>query len=644
MAEANVIDAVVERIADGVPIDWPAVQSDAQTDQEREYLKCLQIVSGVADVHRTGELAEAPLTASMEETMESTAHGTATAERTDQWGRYRLVQKIGEGSFGSVYRAWDPELERRIAIKILHQRIAHSELKQRLLREGRALAKIRHPNVVDVFGIESDGDRVGLCMEFVDGKTLDSTLRHQGTLKPREARLVGLDVCRALVAVHSAGFVHRDVKARNVMRERSGRIVLMDFGTGRQMEHPGRGGRRDMAGTPVYMAPEVLAGEPATPTSDVYSVGVLMYHLVTGGYPVEGRSMADLRDAHRQRRLKLLGDRRDDLPPRFVQVVERALASDPQQRFPTAAALLAALEAIGKSPKRYFLEIGSIVAGTGVALVLLGILSSRAFNASLGRSDFSNEGVWDWLSWGARSCVGPVVLLMIAFLSMGVVVVLRKLLLAASNSARTLDARVRDRMGAFAARLHLNDASALASVVLLLSAASLIVAWWYFSPLLGALLESMDLSTAPAESLKLLAPGPTGSLNDYHVNYRKTFSWIAIVSIIAWYVVERMARRKEESLHWGVRGGAAAVILLALALLDYPFRLMNYWGTQFDVARWQGINCYILGERRDDVLLFCPSLQPSRNRVVKNTDATLERTGLRESIFTSFGQTKSAQD
>src|SRR5205823_10188238 len=107
--------------------------------------------------------------------------------RIETWGRYRLIEKVGEGNFGSVYRAWDPELEREVAIKILHPRVTDSQLRERLLREGRALAKVRDTHVVSVFGVESHGDRVGLCMEFVRGETLEAALNTHGTLSAREA-------------------------------------------------------------------------------------------------------------------------------------------------------------------------------------------------------------------------------------------------------------------------------------------------------------------------------------------------------------------------------------------------------------------------------------------------------------------------
>ena len=259
-------------------------------------------------------------------------------------------------------------------------------MKERLLREGRALAKVRHPNVVSVLGVESHGDRVGLCMEFVPGQTLEHVLRTGGTLNPRETVAIGQDVCRALAAVHHAGFVHRDVKARNVMREEDGRIVLMDFGTGREVRPQEIVRRPDMAGTPLYMAPEVLAGEPASPASDVYSVGVLLYHLVTSEYPVQADSVDALRAAHAQGRRRVVSEVRPDLPAGFVRVVERALAATPRERYASADALLKALTAVFGdrwTARAIAKKLLTMVFATAVAAGVVtasGWLSSRVFN------------------------------------------------------------------------------------------------------------------------------------------------------------------------------------------------------------------------------------------------------------------------
>ena len=150
-------------------------------------------------------------------------------------------------------------------------------------------------------------------------------------------------MCEALAAVHSAGLLHRDVKAQNVMRDRSGRVVLMDFGTGRLRELPDEAAVADLAGTPLYMAPELFSGGAAATQTDVYSVGVLLFRLVTGSFPLPARSLAEVRLGHEQNRAKRLRDERSDLPSAFVSIVERALARDPARRYTSAGELELAL-------------------------------------------------------------------------------------------------------------------------------------------------------------------------------------------------------------------------------------------------------------------------------------------------------------
>ncbi len=632
MSRDDVINQAIEDIADGRPVNWPALDSGALSDEERERLKCLRIVSDIEVLHRSTDEPGADEEATTERVPTPTLQADADP---DIWGRYRLVEKVGEGSFGSVYRAWDPELEREIAIKILHRRFADSRLKERLLREGRALAKVRHPNVVSVFGVESYGDRVGLCMEFVRGETLATVVRTHGTLNAREAGLVGEDVCRALAAVHRAGFVHCDVKARNVMREQAGRIVLMDFGTGQEVEPLEAGARLKTSGTPMYMAPEVLAGQPVSACSDVYSVGVLLYHLVTSEYPVEGRTMDDLRDAHRGGRRRLLSERRPDLPMAFIRVVERALAADAQERWPSAGALLEALGAgtggaqpATRTKARSLFDAVLVGAGLTCGITGLGFLSSISFNNTLERSDFAAETVRDWFVWGGKSCLAPTALLMLALATLALVVVLRSVVLASSATARRLESTVRRAFDEAAKRLHLGDTTVLASWMLVISASILVGAWWYFSPLIGAMFSY--ISTASAQDLAFLSPAFVA----YQNQYRQVFSGITICSVIAWWQVARAVARTGRSLSWGILAGGLAIAFLSLVFLDFPYRLIYH--ADFDRARWNGADCYIIGERRDELLVFCPELPPPRNRIVKNNAGNVERVGVKESIFTRF--------
>ena len=155
---------------------------------------------------------------------------------------------------------------------------------------------MRHPNVVPIYGVDQHDGRVGFWSDFVKGQTLAELVATQGATGPREAALIGIEVCRAAGAVHAAGFLHRDIKAGNVMREEGGRILLMDFGL--THEHGIDG---DASGTPAYMAPELMLGQPATIASDVYAIGALLFYLLTKQYPVEG---ADFAAAPRGARLR----------------------------------------------------------------------------------------------------------------------------------------------------------------------------------------------------------------------------------------------------------------------------------------------------------------------------------------------------
>ena len=160
-----------------------------------------------------------------------------------------------------------------------------------------------------------------------------------------EASVVGINLCQALAAVHGAGVLHRDVKARNVMREAGGRIVLMDFGAGRELvaKTPSTRPMSDFSGTPLYLAPELFTGGEASRASDLYSLGVLLFFLVTRKYPVEGASLSELVLKHSAGERRLLSDLRPDLPTSFVQVVQRALSPKPEQRQQSAGALMAEL-------------------------------------------------------------------------------------------------------------------------------------------------------------------------------------------------------------------------------------------------------------------------------------------------------------
>lgn len=251
-----------------------------------------------------------------------------------RWGRLEIREAVGRGGFGEIYRAWDSTLEREVALKLLREEKAEGPRANSLvLKEGRLLARLRHRNVATVYGVDRHEGRLGLWMEFIRGKDLEALLQEQGPMGAREAVGIGLDLCRALAAVHGAGLIHGDVKAQNVIREEGGRIVLTDFGLGQDLHREVESAEASVAGTPFYMAPELLEQASATVRSDIYALGVLLFHLVTRSYPVTGGSVEEIRQTHKRGEAERLRDLRSDLPDGFVRVIEHAIAGDPMERF-----------------------------------------------------------------------------------------------------------------------------------------------------------------------------------------------------------------------------------------------------------------------------------------------------------------------
>jgi Tol biopolymer transport system component len=331
------LGALVEAVADGRDPDFSSLDGPSLDDDLRARLESLRAIFQIGQCFST--LTGSALWASVDAAdSEDSATGSARPV-PGTWRALHLRERVGRGRFGDVYRAWDPATDRDVALKLLRHR-SHSTDTQ-VVHEARLMARVRHPNVVTIYGAAHSDGHTGLWMEFIEGETLENELRRSGSLRAEEVGHIGVELCRALSAVHDAGLVHRDVKAQNVMREVSGRLVLGDFGTGREVDLETVD--TALAGTPVYLAPEIFEGQPATAQSDLYSLGVLLFHLATGSYPVLGQSIRELREAHR---LRSSSRTRPALSvaPALMAVIDRALSSDPGDRFGSAEAMANALE------------------------------------------------------------------------------------------------------------------------------------------------------------------------------------------------------------------------------------------------------------------------------------------------------------
>lgn len=271
--------------------------------------------------------------------------GDATGPGDVLSDRYVLDERIGRGGMAEVYRAHDRRLGREVAVKVLAPHLLQEPgAVRQLQREARSAASIRHPGVVAVHDAGSDGDTHYLVMEFVDGPTLSDVLADEGPLPPERAAAVAAAIADAVQAAHERGVIHRDLKPSNVMFDATGDVRVTDFG----IAHAATGTTTAtdtalLAGSIPYLAPEQARGEEPSPAADLYALGCLLFESVTGRSPFSGSTSAALIAAHLHADPPRPSDVRPGSPPWLDDVVVQALAKDPAERQPDAAAFAAAL-------------------------------------------------------------------------------------------------------------------------------------------------------------------------------------------------------------------------------------------------------------------------------------------------------------
>jgi hypothetical protein len=312
-------------------------------------------------------------------------------------GRYRVQSTLGSGGMAVVYKAEDAILGRTVALKTLHRRYAEMpSFRRRFTQEARAMACLDHENVVKVYDISQDGEVPFIVAECVAGRDIGKVLagHRGGTLNERFARRMAAQLLRALSYAHRRGVIHRDVKPSNILVTAGGTVKVADFGIARIVEEEdgsevGKPG--EIVGSARYMSPEQLMGKEATPRSDVYSVGVLLYHCLTGRPPFSGdvRALAQQHiheDPTPPRKLN------PKISPQMEAVILKALAKDPDHRYPSAVAMLDAID-VEPSPR---IERTAEIPRSGkgrrwldlaATLVLLVALAGGALASGLGPAD-----------------------------------------------------------------------------------------------------------------------------------------------------------------------------------------------------------------------------------------------------------------
>lgn len=261
---------------------------------------------------------------------------------------YDFESFLGAGGMGRVYLARHGDLGRRCAVKLLSPRVARSEVDyvRRFQQEGRAAAALTHPNVVVTHAIGEDRGFHFLEMEYVPGGTLRQLVRDEGPLPPLRATHLVQRIAEGLAGAHRRGIVHRDLKSENVMLTLAGVPKISDFGLAKRIRTDEPRQPRSLAGTPSFMAPELFAGEPASPASDVYALGVIYFELLTGKVPYAGQSLAELRHAVRHQSLPSARDLVDDLPLEMAEALALMLEKCPGNRPANGAAAAGLLAAV----------------------------------------------------------------------------------------------------------------------------------------------------------------------------------------------------------------------------------------------------------------------------------------------------------
>ncbi|MES2306253.1 MAG: serine/threonine-protein kinase [Gemmatimonadota bacterium] len=254
-----------------------------------------------------------------------------------------MERELGRGGMGTVYLARDVRLDRPVALKVLHRELAGQlDSRARFLREARTAARLAHPHIVPIFAVEEHPDCVVIVMAYVDGETLGERLRRRGTLPPDDAERMLRETAWALGYAHAHGVIHRDLTPANILLERgTGRAVLADFGIATRRDDLEQG---PVFGTPGYLAPETIRGDPATMASDLYALGAVGYLALAGTPPLEAESPAQLLARHLVQPHRPLAPKARGASRRMIDAVERCLAKDPDARPADTAAFLTLLE------------------------------------------------------------------------------------------------------------------------------------------------------------------------------------------------------------------------------------------------------------------------------------------------------------
>jgi serine/threonine protein kinase len=567
-------------------------------------------------------------------------------------GPYVIVHRLGRGGMGEVFLGRDPRLDRSVALKcLLTSRGGSEDLRARVIREARAAARITHTNVAAVYDVVEHDGRAFIVMEYVEGESL-AVLLKRGPLPPVRVIAIGRQIAAALAAAHGGGIVHRDLKPANIQVMPDGSIKILDFGiatalasltTTTRTTVGMTDTRGQQAGTPAYMSPEQLLGQPVDERSDLFSLALILFEMATGRrlFPSNDPLAVLLASV---RTLPRADGIDSTVPSQLADVIGKGLAADPADRFQSATEMGAALDAVreelysttsGRDHPRAIERpprtnrIGRallLTAVTPIVLWMLGRVSSAAFNTTLGLNGaFASEPVLQPLVWGVNSVVAPCVYAGLAVTAVWAARFVLGLLALFPPGAHIIDA-IRRQWRALALRLNLDDPVVLAQALAVLGATAIALVAWRFNGLIRA--WGATLSVASNDQIWRLGPA----------NENEKVLYRAVLTVLFLAFAGGLVRVIHLRARFGSRHGAGALAALAvivaslLLLNEAPYRIL--WKNSAERVEYQGARCYVVGQDAARWLLFCPDSGPPRNRVVDRGDPAVRKSGVIENIFT----------
>lgn len=584
---------------------------------------------------------------------------SALLEVGKSYGPYRVVRPLGAGGMGQVFLAEDIRLGRHVALKSLAGKwLASASSRQRLMREARAVGVLAHANIATLYDVLEDDARLLLVMEYVDGNTVKEMI-DAGPMPAGQALRVAAQVAAAIGYAHDRGVIHCDLKPANIQVTSDGIAKVLDFGLARVKYAETDGveksltGTGVMLGTPGYVAPERLLSGVLNASGDIYSIGVVLFEMVTGRRLFDrGQTPEHLFDTVSGRTAKasaLVGP----LPQGLDEVIERALSVDPRMRYQSAHELTRDVQVILKSldtasvglnlpvpvPRsdvpvpvrnasmsevRGWIYAVAVLAGL---IVFAGLTTSVAFNRGLGRTDaFQTESLFMQVFWGVRSMFAPAVLGVLAIMALGAAsaIVRVPMRMAAPLTDRLVPPSTRTRVLGSVYRIPM---AVIAPVVLVVQLVTLLLLWRRFESLIWTLVAFINESTVTPT---LAALNPANA--EEHRSFRQFFSFYLLIFVAAWFQVLKLRARRADYDARIVVAGGLAMTLFSLMLFAAPFRIMLH--NEAERVAFGSHRCYLVGQHEQDALLFCPDQPPPWSRVVRLDDPQLTRYGTRENMFT----------